>query len=204
MVFLDLKDPFEWNETCCLRASYNAAMKLITLALLVFAFTFSVMGQTSTTTSVKEAKPTDVASLDAIMKAVYDVISGDAGQKRDWDRFRSLFHPDAKLIPSGKNAQTGMVAARFMTPEDYIGRSGAYLEQQGFHERELARKVEQFGNIAHVFSTYISFHKKDDKEPFMRGINSFQLLNDGKRWWVLNIYWMAESPENPIPSKYLN
>lgn len=182
-------------------------MKLLTLTFLVFVFAMSVMAQTPTTPAtppVKEANPADVGSIDAIMKAVYDVISGDANQKRDWDRFRSLFHKDAKLIPSGKNPQTGVTMARFMTPEDYVTRSGPVLERDGFHEREMARKVEQYGNIAHVFSTYHAFRKKDDKDPFMRGINSFQLLNDGKRWWVISIYWQAETPDNPIPAKYLN
>lgn len=183
-------------------------MKLITVALLVAASAVLIRAQTPATTTpapqAKEANAADVASLDAIMKAVYDVISGDAGQKRDWDRFRTLFHKDAKLIPTGKNAQTGVIAARFLTPEDYIQRAGASLEKDGFHERELARKVDQYGNIAQVFSTYVSFRKKDDKDPFMRGINSFQLMNDGKRWWVISIYWQAETPDNPIPAKYLN
>jgi hypothetical protein len=182
-------------------------MKKLSLLFCVFVLAGSVMAQTTPATNaapaVKEANPADVSSLDAIMKAVYDVISGDAGQKRDWDRFRSLFHKDAKLIPSGKNAQTGVQGARFLTPDDYATRSGPMLEQNGFHERELARHVDQYGNIAQVFSTYVSFHKKDDKEPFMRGINSFQLMNDGKRWWVINIYWQAETPDNKIPEKYL-
>lgn len=153
--------------------------------------------------TVKDANSADVASIDAIMKAVYDVISGDAGTKRDWDRFRSLFHKDAKLIPSGKNPQTGVTRARFLTPEDYVTGSGPMLEKNGFHEREIARKVDQYGNIAQVFSTYHAFKAKDDKEPFMRGINSFQLLNDGKRWWVINIFWLAETPDNLIPKEYL-
>lgn len=183
----------------------------ILLSLAVFTFTLSIFGQTPAASptvpaaqAVKEANPADVGSLDSIMKSVYEVISGDANQKRDWDRFRSLFHKDAKLIPSGKNTQTGVTAARYLTPEDYVTRSGPVLERDGFHERELARKVDQYGNIAHVFSTYHAFRKKDDKEPFMRGINSFQLLYDGKRWWVLNIFWLAETAENPIPAKYLN
>ena len=183
-------------------------MKLFTIAVLVCASAISIIAQTPTAPAaappVKEANPADVGSLDAIMKAVYDVISGDAGQRRDWDRFRTLFHKDAKLIPTGKNAQTGLVGARFLTPEDYVQRAGPNLEKDGFHERELARKVDQYGNIAQVFSTYVSFRKKDDKDPFMRGINSFQLMNDGKRWWVISIYWQAETPDNPIPAKYLN
>jgi hypothetical protein len=77
------------------------------------------------------------------------------------------------------------------------------LEKNGFHEREVARHVDQYGNIAQVFSTYASFHKSDDKDPFMRGINSFQLFNDGKRWWVVTIYWQAETKEVPIPAEYL-
>lgn len=184
-------------------------MKVLTIALLVFASAISIMAQTPTTPApaappVKEANPADVGSLDAIMKAVYEVISGDAGQKRDWDRFRTLFHKDAKLIPTGKNRETGVVGARFLTPEDYIQRAGPNLEKDGFHERELSRKVDQYGTIAHVFSTYVTFRNKNDKDPFMRGINSFQLLNDGKRWWIVSIYWLAETPDNPIPAKYLN
>ena len=153
--------------------------------------------------AAKEANPADVASIDAIMKAVYEVISGDAGQKRDWDRFRSLFHKDARLIPSGKNPQTGVIGARVITPEDYIKGSGPLLEKNGFHERELARHVDIYGNIAQVFSTYHAFRTATDKEPFMRGINSFQLLNDGKRWWVVTIYWQAETPDNLIPKRFL-
>ena len=152
---------------------------------------------------MKEANAADVSSVDAIMKAVYEVISGDAGQKRDWDRFRSLFHKDARLIPSGKNAQTGIIGARAFTPEEYIERSSPFMEKEGFFEKEIARRVDSYGNIAQVFSTYQSFHKADDKKPFARGINSFQLLNDSKRWWVLTIYWQGETPENPIPKKYL-
>ena len=179
--------------------------KSLLLFALVLAIATNAMTQTASNTGqvAKEADPKDVASLDAIMKAVYDVISGDAGKARDWDRFRSLFHKDARLIPSGKNPQTGVIGARVMTPEDYAKNSGPYLEKNGFHEREIARHIDQYGNIAQVFSTYSSFHKSDDKEPFMRGINSFQLLNDGKRWWVVSIYWQQESADNPIPKEFL-
>lgn len=181
---------------------------------LLIAICFSIAGvsaaQTSpspspspTAVTAKPANPADVASIDSIMKAVYDVISGDAGKARDWDRFRSLFHKDARLIPSGKNRNTGVVGARVMTPEDYIRTSGPFLEKDGFHERELARHVDQYGHIAQVFSTYHAFKTATDKEPFMRGINSFQLLNDGKRWWVVTIYWQAETPDNLIPKQYL-
>jgi hypothetical protein len=174
-------------------------MKNLILIAVIFAATaFNTLAQTA-----KEADPADVSSLDAIMKAVYDVISGDAGKPRDWDRFRSLFHKDARLIPSGKNAQTGVVGASALSPDDYVKRAEPAFAKDGFHERELARRVDQFGNIAQVFSTYHAFRKSDDKQPFLRGINSFQLLNDGKRWWVLTIYWQAETPDNLIPKQYL-
>jgi len=77
------------------------------------------------------------------------------------------------------------------------------MEKEGFFEREIARTADVYGNIAQVFSTYETLKKADDKKPWMRGINSFQLLNDGTRWWVLTIYWQAETPENLIPAKYL-
>jgi len=177
--------------------------KFLAIIFSLIAFQSVMAQQTETKIEVKEANPADVSSIDGIMKAVYDVISGGAGQKRDWDRFRTLFHKDARMIPSGKNAQTGVVGARAFTPEEYITRSAPFMEKEGFFEREIARRVDSFGNIAQVFSTYEAFHKADDKKPFLRGINSFQLLNDGKRWWVVTIYWQAETPENPLPKEYL-
>ncbi|HQU84477.1 MAG TPA: hypothetical protein PKY59_15170 [Pyrinomonadaceae bacterium] len=171
--------------------------KFLVLLVVTFALSINTMAQT------KEANPADVASPDAIIKAVYDVISGDAGKPRDWERFRSLFYKDARLIPSGKNPKTGVIGATTLSPEDYIKRAAPVMDKDGFFEKEVANRKEIYGNIAHVFSTYESFRKSDEKKPFMRGINSFQLLNDGKRWWILTIFWEAETPENPIPKKYL-
>lgn len=90
-----------------------------------------------------------------------------------------------------------------MTPDDYIGSSGKWLVENGFFEKEIHRSVNTFGNITHIFSTYESFKSEADDKPFMRGINSIQLLNDGTRWWIINIYWTQESQENPIPKTYL-
>ena len=148
------------------------------------------------------ANASDVASIDSIVAALYDVISGPAGKKRDWDRMRSLFIPGARLIPTGKR-QSGEVGSRVLTVEDYISGSTKALEEGGFFEREIARRTENYGNIAHVFSTYDSRRKADDAKPFARGINSIQLMNDGKRWWIVTIFWQGEGPDNPLPEKYL-
>jgi hypothetical protein len=156
----------------------------------------------ASTTAQPAANPADVASIDAIIKAVYDVISGPAGKKRDWNRMRSLFVPGARLIPTGKG-RDGQYGSFVLSVEDYITRSGEYLEKNGFFEQEIARRTEQFSNIAHVFSTYEARNKLEDAKPFMRGINSFQLMYDGKRWWVVTIFWQQEGPDNPIPQKYL-
>jgi hypothetical protein len=147
----------------------------------------------------------DVASIDAIISASYKTISGPAGQKRDWDRQRGLFLPGARLIPTavrpGDN-ESGL-APQILDVEQYIARVEPLFGEKGFYETELARRTEQFGRIAHVWSTYESRHREDDAEPFMRGINSFQLFNDGTRWWIVNIYWQHESAKTPIPDKYL-
>lgn len=147
------------------------------------------------------ANPADVSSMDAILSALYDVISGPAGKKRDWDRMRSLFHPEAHLIPTGPR-QGGGYGLRPLHVDEYILRATPVMEKQGFYEREVARRVETFGQITHVFSTYESRHAPTEK-PFQRGINSIQLFNDGTRWWVINILWQGEDEKHPLPEKYL-
>jgi len=146
------------------------------------------------------ARPEDVASIDAIVVALYDVISGGVGQARDWDRMRSLFVPGARLMPLG-NRPGGAVGLRVLEVNDYIALSGPFLERVGFREREIARRTEQFGHIAHVFSTYEG--RVETENRTIRGINSIQLMNDGTRWWVLNIFWEAESPTLQLPPEYL-
>jgi hypothetical protein len=164
------------------------------------------MEQTEST-AARAANPADVESIDAIINAAYDVISGPAGQKRDWGRERSLFSPGAQLIPTTKTAgemnQDGRITPQVLDVDGYIERSRVYLEKNGFFEKEIARRTEQFGHIAHVWSTYESRYQEDDPKPFMRGINSIQLFCDDKRWWIVTVYWQHESPEDPIPEKYL-
>ncbi len=154
------------------------------------------------TTPQPAARPADVASEDAIIAALYDVISGPAGQKRDWDRMRSLFQPGARLIPTFK-AQDGSWQLRTWTVEEYITTAGAQLERLGFFEREVARRTERFGNLVHLWSTYESRKLVEDPTPFQRGINSIQMRYDGTRWWVLTIAWQGETPDSPIPALYL-
>ena len=153
-------------------------------------------------TAVSSANPKDVASMDAIVAAIYDAISGPACQHRDWDRFRSLFAPGARLIPTAVGPD-GKLIARVETPDEYVASVRTSMENNGFFEHEISRTVETFGNISQVFSTYESRRRADDEKPFARGINSIQLLNDGTRWWVVTVYWQGERPDRPIPPAYL-
>lgn len=170
---------------------------------VLLAFTALTAGPAQAQTDAPPpANAADVESVDAILSALYDVISGPAGEARDWDRFRSLFAPGARLIPV-RAPESGGAALLMMTPEDYIARSGPYLEKNGFFEREIARTSEQYGHMVHAFSTYESLHTPDDEAPFARGINSIQLFHDGARWWVVSVYWDQETPARPLPTRYL-
>lgn len=153
--------------------------------------------------SIPPARPEDVRSIEAIVAALYDVISGDAGKKRDWNRFRSLFYPGARMIPTRTDAKTKGGIALIATPETYIRNNQEFLEGEGFHELELHRHVDRFGNMAQVFSAYEARNKLSDEKPLVRGINSIQLLNDGRRWWVMTIAWHPETADNPLPPEYL-
>ena len=135
------------------------------------------------------------------MHAIYDVISGPAGQQRNWDRFRGMFAEGARLIPMVKQPD-GSYTTRVFTPEEYASRGQLFFDKEGFYEKEVARRVEQWGHIAQVFSTYESRHEAGG-QPFARGINSFQLYNDGKRWYVVTIFWEAESKDVPLTPEFL-
>ena len=141
------------------------------------------------------APKADLAGIDAAIRGVYAVISGPPGQKRDFDKMRSLFAPGATLKAIGaKGLRGGSV-------EDYIGRNSAILEKEGFTERELGRRVELWGGLATAWSAYDgrtangSFHE--------RGINSFQLVKIDGKWLVASILWQEETPDNPLPANLI-
>lgn len=147
------------------------------------------------------AKPEDVKSVDAIIAAFYTVPAGAPGEARDWDRFRSLFVPDARMIPARPGPQ-GSAGTLFLSVANYIDANKVYFEKGGFNDREISRRVETFGNMVQVWSTYESRRKTTDVNPYLRGINSIQLLKDGDRYWVVNVFWDFERPDNPLPEKY--
>lgn len=146
-------------------------------------------------------KAEDVATIDGVMKAFYEVISGPAGQPRQWARDRSLYIPDVRFVAVEKS-KDGTIDARPVTHQEFVDRSNASLVKSGFYESEIHRETQQFGQIAHVFSTYES-RIKSDGPVIERGINSLELFNDGKRWWVLSVQWDGERKDNPIPAAYL-
>jgi len=99
--------------------------------------------------------------------------SGPAGE-RDWNRLRSLFLPDARLTAVHKKSD-GSFSATSVTVEGYIERAGKYFREKPFTRASFLRRVEKFGQEAHVFSTYES-REAPDAKPFYAGINSIQLF----------------------------
>ncbi len=142
----------------------------------------------------------DTRSIESTVHALYEVISGEPGSARDWDRFKNLFKPEARLIPTRKDDQ-GNFTIKAMTPDEYVQLFSSRIST-GFFERELSRKVEEYGSVVHVFSTYETKEKKDGPVT-NRGINSIQLFKDKDRYYLVNIFWCAESMGFPVPDKYL-
>jgi hypothetical protein len=138
-------------------------------------------------------RSSDVATLDAILHAFYEIVSGAVGQPRDWDRFRSLLLAGARLMPivslAGEKADV-----RFLSTEDFIQRVEPIFAVEDFWERETSRQTETIGHFAHVLSFYESL-RDPDGPPFERSVNSIQLFNDGLRWWIANVMWNTSRAE---------
>ena len=148
---------------------------------------------------------TEQQALEDTLTTLYAAVSGPAGEPRDWERFRTLFLPGARMIPTNRAIHNGQGGhpPDVMDIETFIRTTAPLLEPIDFHEVQIAMRVERFGCIAHVWSTYDSRRAPDDAEPFARGINSIQLYHDGTRWWVVTVFWDSERADKPIPTAYL-
>lgn len=182
------------------------------LVFLVFLFLFLITGFALAQQTAAAAPPhvevatvspraEDVASIDGIMKAFYEVISGPAGQPRQWSRDRTLYIADIRFVAMSED-KAGHPVAHVASHQQYVDGSDAFFLENGFYETEIHRATQRFGNIAHVFSTYES-RMKADGPVIARGINSLELFYDGTRWWVASAVWDDERAGNPLPAEYL-
>jgi len=168
--------------------------------ILVIAVLF-VFGPPSATAQVEQvAASDDVRTLDDIIRAYYEVVSGPAGEVPDRARDQTLHLPNALVGVPGQD-ESGVATLITMTLDDYHDRFGG-ARAEGFYEKEIHRVVQRFGNVAHVMSTYAS-STTPEGEAFDRGINSIQLTWDGERWWIVSWIFDSERPDNPIPEEFL-
>jgi len=150
--------------------------------------------------SPAQANPNDWASPEALVHALYEVVSADAGEARDWDRFRALFLDGAQMsVAMDSKIGSGIMA---MSTEDLITQTDSAYAATGFHETALVTRVEQHGLMASVMSSFEVRLRRDDREPLMRGLNHFQLLNDGERWWIVSNVGVLEGPQSPLPTEF--
>ena len=141
----------------------------------------------ASTAGAQTPRPEDVGSIDGIMKAFYEVVSGPAGERADARRDSTLHHPDAWIAIAGAGAD-GRPRVNIMDLAGYYGENAP--RAQGFFEWETDRVVRRSGNMAHVWSSYASA-REPDGEPFDTGVNSVTLFWDGERWWIMN--WMFDA-----------
>ncbi len=168
-------------------------MNRATLPLLLTCFAVASMGQAG----AKKDYSADTKTVESTVATLYDVISGPAGQARDWNRFKNLFAEGARMVPTIKQADG--VGKFVLTPDDYVTRAGPILEKEGFFEKEIGSKIQKYGPIAQVFTAYESRKTPTDEKPIERGVNSLQLTFDGKRWWIESITWAGDGIGGPIP-----
>ena len=142
----------------------------------------------------------DVATIDSIVAALYASVSGPVGKPRQWDRLKSLFHPQGRLIPTACDVDSRCVAHP-STPEEYRRTADVFMVYEGLREREVARRTSRFGNVAQLWSTYESY-RRSALLPFTRGIYAIELTWDGRRWWVMSVTWDEERPGLTLPAEY--
>lgn len=172
-------------------------MKVILSFLCMLLFSFNVYSQ-----DVENKYAANVNSIDSIVTSIYEIVSGEEGEERDWELHRTIFHPEAKIISNYVDEQ-GEYQILFNDVEGYVDTFRDYFKNNDLYEVDVNREIEEFGNMAHVLSTFESYNTPEESTPYKQGLASIQLYNDGERWWVLSMYYKNENDQEKIPSKYL-
>jgi len=182
-------------------------MKIVNATLLASAFLAMACSADRTAAQQKThverpvipARTEDVSTIEGIVKASYEAISGTVGVPRDWGRDRTLFDPESRSVTIEVDPKTGAITTRAKSEQDFADEADAWMVKNGFTERELAHVIKRYGNVATVLSSYEG--KTAAGKVVSHGVNIFQLYFDGKRWWILSMVWDEERPGNPIPQE---
>ena len=175
------------------------------LFLAALVFVALIVAAPSLRAQAPPPQPADVASPEAIVAAAYEAIQRAPGATYDWDRFHSLFLPQATLVPNAEQRGGAFVVhtpASFAAYVDSLTVVGGPRDR-GFAEEEVHHVVHRYGDVAHVFSTYQKRFWGEER-ILGRGINSFQLVSLDGRWWIASIVWDEEVGAGPIPAAYLS
>jgi len=171
------------------------------LAFFILSLSFSLTSFCQTTNDDDTAN--QVTTVDGIIHALYDAISGPAGQDRDWNTFRNLFAEDARMYIAVPNQESGSVL-KSIKPEEYAQRNQTRLSDIGFSEEELYRITNTYGAGTQIFSTYESHYtNKNGEEDITKGVNNIQLYFDGERYFIVSIFWDANAKNIEVPDRYL-
>jgi hypothetical protein len=188
-------------------AHRGGTMKKARLSIVVLLLV-SAVASGQTTRRREPPPPADAATVEAIVAALYGSVSHAPETSPNWERMRAIFLPVGMLVPPRKPEEAIFTVIDVDGFEERYKKSMAAAKEKGtpptgFYEKELSRRTDCFGNICQIFSTYESRHTESDAKPFVRGINSIQLLRDGQRWWIASVIWDVERSDNPIPAPYL-
>jgi hypothetical protein len=172
------------------------------VALILFSATICVAQDASPADAAPAAaRPEDVSSPEALVKADLECLSGGVGVPRQWARNYSLYAPHARVLSAETDPATGKVNVVSSTEQEFARRSDAWLVKSGFSEWEMAHKTFRYGNVATVMSSYDG--KTADGKSTGRGVNIYQMYFDGTRWWITSVIWDIERPDNPVPKELL-
>jgi hypothetical protein len=144
---------------------------------------------------VESSPPGEEACINALIRALYEVISFDEGGEPNWERMSSLFSKHARITRITPDGTDYFDVQGFQAMAKEALDLGLYTQ---FHEVEVRRDERRFGGLAHVLSAYETRQSRDAKEPFARGVNSLQLILEAGGWKVLSLFWDEENTSSPL------
>ena len=135
----------------------------------------------------------------AAMGRYYELFCFKGGATPDPEELRDLFMPEGKVINSNPDLPRALNVEQFI---DLQQAQATHRAATGFYEREQFQKIDLFGNVAHVLSTYAKLDRSHT-EPFALGVGSVQLIKVQERWLISVVAWYDQTAEVQVPERYL-
>jgi len=168
-----------------------------TMAVMALA---GVAGAAARQAAQPAAQTAPAGGAENVVRALYRLVTFDAGKNVDWEQVKALFIPEAVIVLRASRTSMNVLNRNTFVDDFVRFIREASLEDRAFEETIVAIKTQETGDVARSTVHYAARIPSRDR-PAQHGIDVFLLMKADGRWRIVSIVNEIVRPGVEVPEE---